>query len=633
MLHIPKSSNYTTSSIRAKLKPRNSQASGLPQRIRIWEVDDDEHESQGKNILQLSHPLLRSLESINGSLKRFDQIHSQLILHGLFQHPLAAGRAVKNLAHSPSCIPHAVSFFSHLDSPDAFIANTVLRALLNFDLPEVALQFYHHRVLGKYVRPNHYTFPLLAKISALLESIQDGEKAHGSTVKLGLESHLFVQNSFIHMYFSFGKVESANKLFSDRFEEDLVTWNSMVDGYAKNRLVSLARKVFDEMPERDLVSWNAMIAGYMGIGEVDNAEELFVAMPVRDIVSWNSMVDGYAKMDKVNVAREVFDRMPNRNLVSWNTILAMYARVKNYYECLKLFDRMIDTKESKPNGATLVSVLTACANVCNLKKGKWIHSYIRENKNIELDVLLGTALLTMYAKCGIMNSAKEIFDEMPEKNVVTWNSMIIGYAMHGKVAEAFETFFQMEEKGSRPNDKTFICILSACTHAGMVFEGWWCFDLMRRIYKIEPQVEHYGCMVDLLGRAGLLKDSEDLIERIPSEPAPALWGALLSACKKHSDIGLGEMVAKQLLKLEPQDMGPYVLLSNIYAAEGRWEDVDEVRSMMKQNVLQKTTGFSSVDLNQLDLKPLMGGSSHHKKRIVFSMLSEIGVRMKSFLGT
>ncbi|XP_068635711.1 pentatricopeptide repeat-containing protein At4g18840-like [Aristolochia californica] len=626
----PNASN-TVSSLCAILKPRKPQASRLPQRIRIWE-EDDGYAAEG-NTLKLSHPLLRILESFHGNLKQFDQIHSQLVLSGLFQQPLAAGRAVKNLVHSPSCLLRAVSIFSHLDYPDAFIANTILRALLNFDLPEVALHFYHHQVQSKNVQPNHYTFPLLAKISTQLESTQEGEKTHGLTVKLGLESHLFVQNSFIHMYFSFGKIESASKLFSDRFEEDLVTWNSMVDGYAKNGLVSVARKTFDEMPERDLVSWNAMIAGYMGVGEVESAEELFVAMPVRDIVSWNSMIDGYAKTGKVKVAREVFDRMPNRNLVSWNTILALYARVKNYYECLKLFDRMIVTREAKPNGATLVSVLTACANVGNLEKGKWVHSYIRDNRNIELDVLLGTALLTMYAKCGIMDSAREVFNEMPVKSVVTWNSMIMGHAMHGKAAEAFEMFFEMEERGPRPNEKTFICILSACTHAGMVLEGWWCFDLMHRVYKLEPQIEHYGCMVDLLGRAGFLKDSKDLIEKISIEPAPALWGALLSACKKHSNCELGEIVAKQLIKLEPLDMGPYVLLSNIYAAEGRWDDVEKVRSMMKENALLKTTGFSVVDLGGFHLKPLMEGDSHHKKRIIFSMLSEMGVRMKSILGT
>ncbi|XP_058086024.1 putative pentatricopeptide repeat-containing protein At5g37570 [Magnolia sinica] len=594
---------------------------------RIWREEEDEC-TDGVRTLKLSHPILRILESSTGTISEFNQIHAQLIVSGLSQHSLSAGRAIKKLCNSPSSLGHAVSLFLHLDTPDAFVCNTIIRSFLKFNGPDKALSFYHRQMLEKDVPPNHYTFPLLVKICADLGSIQEGEKTHARIAKLGLESDLFVQNSLIHMYFSFGRIKSACRVFDASCESDMVTWNSMVDGYAKNGRIDDARQIFDEMPERDVVSWNAMIAGYAATGDLKSAKELFGAMPVRDVVSWNSMIDGYAKIGEASLARELFDQMPDRNVVTWNTMLALCVRSKDYRECLRLFDMMMVEGETEPNEATLVSVLTACANLGMLDRGKWVHSYLRENRKIEHDVLLLTALLTMYAKCGDMDSAREIFEKMPERSVVSWNSMIMGYAMHGHGEKALEVFLEMEKRGLMPNDVTFICVLCACAHGGMVLEGWWYFDLMRRVYKIEPKVEHYGCMVDLLSRAGLLRDSEELIKKMPMEPAPALWGALLSACKTYSDCKLGEIVGKRLIELEPSDVGPYVLLSNIYAAEDRWDDVEKVRKMMKEKGLQKTAGLSLVDLSGPDSMSFMQETSAHKKSMVYSMLSEMGNQMK-----
>ncbi|KAF9626395.1 hypothetical protein IFM89_033214 [Coptis chinensis] len=282
------------------------------------------------------------------------------------------------------------------------------------------------------------------------------------------------------------------------------------------------------------------------------------------------MVDEYARIGNVSVACELFDQMRSRNVVSWNTMLALYARNKDNAECLRLFDRMMQEGEVKLNEATLVSVLIACANMGKIDRGKWIHSYIEENERIEPNVLLSTLLLTMYAKCGAMDLAREAFSEMRERSVVSWNCMIMGYGVDGYGEKALEMFLEMEKSGETPNGATFVCVLSVCTHARMVLEGWWYFDLMKRVDKIERKVEYYGSMVDLLGRAGLMEDSEKLIQKMPMEAGPALWGALLSACDTHSNFELGEIVAKRLIELEPRDVRPYVLLSNIYAREGKW---------------------------------------------------------------
>ncbi|XP_057968024.1 pentatricopeptide repeat-containing protein At3g29230-like [Malania oleifera] len=597
---------------------------------RIWTDNEDdplEVDLQGYCILNLNHPFLRSLDSCSGTMREFNQIQSQLIVSGIFQHPLATSRAVKKLCASPITAKHALSLFDSLEEPDAFICNTIMRSLVNFNDPHVALTFYYQQMVGKGVLPNHYTFPLVVKISAELGLVWVGEKNHALILKYGLNLDLFVRNSLIHMYSVCGRIGAARVLFDACSQSDLVTWNSMIDGYVKNGEVGLARELFDEMWGRDIFSWNSMLAGYVGIEDMKTAKNLFERMPFRDVVSWNCMIDGYARIGDIAGAHELFNCMPVQNVVSWNTMLALYVRFKDYDQCLRLFDRMKEG-DVMPNEATLVSVLTACANLGRLDEGKWVHSYINNNRKIKPDVLLSTALLTMYAKCGAMDFASNVFKEMPEKSVVSWNSMIMGYGMHGHGKKALEVFLEMEKSGTMPNTATFVCILCACTHAGMVLEGWWYFSRMCQKYKIEPNTEHYGCMVDLLARAGLMKNSEEIITEMPMEAGPVLWGALLSACRTHSNLELGVIVAKRLIDLKQGDIGPYVLLSNMYAAEGKWDGVESVRKMIKEKGLQKAAGRSIVHIGDSGSEYDLESDSVHKKIMVYSMLTEMGAQMK-----
>lgn len=439
-------------------------------------------------------------------------------------------------------------------------------------------------------------------------------------------------NAMIAGYAAAGDAAAAKELFLAMPDKDIVSWNTMISGHARIGDVKVARELFDKMPNRDRFTWNAVIAGYAGIGDMCAAKELFLAMPDKDIVSWNAMISGYAKIGDATAAREHFDEMPERNSVSWNVILALYARLKKYRDCLRLFDSMMAVGDVKPNEAIFVSVLTACANLGELERGKWVHSLITDRcKNIELDVLLSTALLTMYAKCGVMDSAREVFDSMEERSVVSWNSMIRGYGLHGEGKKALDLFMEMEKRRINPNEKTFVCILSSCAHNGMVFEGWWCFDRMIWFYNIEPKVEHFGCMMDLLARAGLLKDSEELMKKLNLEGSPALLGPLMSASTNYCNWKLGEFVGKKLIEMKPQDIGPYVLLSNMYAAEGRWDDVEKLRGVIREKGLEKDLGFSLVGVDESESYSVGEEKviSEGKKSMVFSMLSEMGAHLKS----
>ncbi|KAF8661390.1 hypothetical protein HU200_057057 [Digitaria exilis] len=437
-------------------------------------------------------------------------------------------------------------------------------------------------------------------------------------------------NTLLRACLRMGLLADARRLFDEMPERDLVSYNSMLSGYAAEGDMVGARELFDEMPEKDVVTWNSMLAGYTQRGDMDSAKETFDAMPVRDVVSWNSMLDGFAQAGDVRMARMVFDGMPRKSVVSWNVVLALYAKVKDWRECLRLFDAMMAMGGNIPNEKTFVSVLTACGNLGEIERGKWVHGLIRERwERLVPDVLLLTALLTMYAKCGLMGTAKEIFDSMSERSVASWNSMIIGYGLHGHSEKALELFMEMEKNGPQPNETTFICTLSSCAHGGLVLEGWWCFDRMVRFYNIEPKAEHFGCMMDLLGRAGLLRDPEELIRSLQAKVSPALWGALISASRTHDSSKLGEFVGKKLIEMRPTEFSSYVLLSNIYAAEGRWDDVEKVRKLMKEKVVEKDVGTSLVGSSDPDPHPVVEeGILFQQNSMMLSMLGEMGVHVK-----
>ncbi|KAL4186266.1 hypothetical protein AMTRI_Chr09g32990 [Amborella trichopoda] len=555
------------------------------------------------------YPIISLIDTC-GSLTEFHQIHALMLVCGLSNDAFAASRAVQFLASVPSDGPdRAILVFTHTPEPDAFTCNTIIKSLIKNNSLKKALKFYYHHMLEREIQPNHCTFPLLVKISSELKWVLEGEKNHCWVLKLGLEWDLYVRNSLVHMYSIFGNLMAARRLFDTSLELDIVSYNSMVDGYAKNGEVALAREMFDEMPQRNMVSWNSMVNGYCVVGDMEAAVNLFQMMPVRNEVSWNAMINGYAKQENFFQAKDLFDRMPKRNLVSWNTMIALCIRTKNYEAGLKLFDEMC-AFGLRPNEATLVSVLCACAHTGELNRGKWVHSYINENKSeIEFDALLGTALLTMYAKCGSIEDSRKVFNEMPEKNVVSWNAIIGAYATNGGGQKALDMFTEMQKMGVKPNQATFICVLSACTRAGLVVEGCWYFDLMSRTYGIEPKVEHCGCMIVLLRRAGLLCDFKELIGQMPME--------------------LGERIAKRVIDMEPQNIGPYLLLSHIYAANGRWDDVEKVRRMIKNRVSEEKPGCSLVEVDRFGVNSIVGDGLVHKTSMMYSMLAEVATHMKS----
>ncbi|CAA7406681.1 unnamed protein product [Spirodela intermedia] len=341
-----------------------------------------------------------------------------------------------------------------------------------------------------------------------------------------------------------------------------------------------------------------------------------------------ALVNFYANSGSIDTARHLFDRCRRRDVALWNALIRGYAQSCRFSEAVQVFRRMQDDSDRiRGDEITTLSVVSACAHLGALDLGRWIHSYIGKNQ-MRLTVNLGTALINMYAKCGEIEAAFSMFDEMPHKDVRTWSVMIGGLAIHGHAREALLLFTEMKTMGVTPDSVTFTGVLSACSHAGLVREGLRILEEMKTIHGVSPTIEHYGCAVDLLGRAGRLEKALELIKGIPMDLDVVLWGALLIACRAHRNLEMGEMAAKEMLQLDPQNAGALVFLSNAYASVGRWDKVEETRETMKERRIQKPPGSSSVEVGGIVHEFTSGDPSHPEMNQIYAMLDEIS-RLRS----
>lgn len=335
----------------------------------------------------------------------------------------------------------------------------------------------------------------------------------------------------------------------------------------------------------------------------------------------------YTKRGEVEVARELFDESPVKDRGIWGAMISGYVQNNCFKEGLVLF-RLMQLENLEADEAVLVSVLCACAQLGALDVGLWIHGYV-ERVRLPLGVRLGTALADMYLKCGSLGLARKVFHEMPERDSVSWNAMIMGLGTHGDGKGAFELFEEMQEAGFHPDDVTFIAIFTACNHSGMVYEGLREFGRMRDVYGIEPKGEHFGCVVDFLGRAGLFEEAMGIIRRIPASTGPLeeaiAWRALLSACWNHGETQLAEVAAERLVRLE-QHSGVFVLLSNIYAADGKYNDARRIRNMMKHRGVEKTPGCSSIEVNGSVHEFVAGEKTHPQMEEIYGILVKMNAQ-------
>ncbi|XP_041000046.1 pentatricopeptide repeat-containing protein At5g66520-like [Juglans microcarpa x Juglans regia] len=498
------------------------------------------------------------------SMSQLKQYHSQLIRLGLSADNDAMGRVVRFCAISKN--------------GDLRYALQVFDTILHPDtfIYNTIMRGYlqcqlprhcvllYSQMLHESVTPNGFTLPTVIRACSDDNAIEEGKQVHAHVVKFGFEADVYSQNNLIYMYVTFQSLEKA-------------------------------RMVFDKMLVRNVVSWTGLISGYSRWGFVDEAFEVFKLMRERNSVSWNAMIAAYVQSCRFHEAFALFDRMRAEKVV---------------------LDKFV-----------AASMLSACTGLGALEQGKWIHGYI-DKSGIELDSKLAATIIDMYCKCGCLGTAFEVFNGLPHKGISSWNCMIRGLAMHGKGESAIQLFKEMEREMVAPDNITFVNLLSACAHSGLVEEGRHYFHHMVEVHGIEPRREHFGCMVDILGRAGMLEEARKLINDMPMSPDASVLGALFGACKIHGNVKLGEEVGKRVIELEPNNSGRYVLLANLYANAGRWEDVANVRKLMNDRGVKKVPGVSMIELEGVLNEFIAGERAHPQAAEIYAKVDEMLERIR-----
>ncbi|KAK9271618.1 hypothetical protein L1049_001981 [Liquidambar formosana] len=492
------------------------------------------------------------------------------------------------------------------------------------------------------LKPNRSSFPCTIKSCSALFDLLSGKQAHQQALVFGFESDIFVSSALVDMYSKCGQLKDARTLFDEIPHRNVVSWTSMITGYVQNEEAHEALLLFKEFlieeseNEGDgevfidsiaMVSVLSACSRVSGKSITEGVHGFLVKRGFEgDVGVGNTLIDAYAKCGELVVSGKLFDGMTEKDVVSWNSMIALYAQNGLSTEALDVFYAMLKDGDVNYNAVTLSAVLLACAHSGALQAGKCIHDQVIK-MGLEENVFVGTSIIDMYCKCGKVEMARKAFKRMKEKNVKSWTAMVAGYGMHGRAKEALEVFYEMRKAGVKPNYITFVSVLAACSHAGLLEEGWHWFKTMNHEFNIEPGVEHYGCMVDLLGRAGYLNDAYDLIKGMKVRPDFVVWGALLGACRIHKNVELGEISAKKLFELDPKNCGYYVLLSNIYADAGRWEDVERMRVFIKNCGLAKPPGFSLVEVKGKVHVFLVGDKEHPQHEKIYEYLEKLLVKL------
>ncbi|XP_057841861.2 pentatricopeptide repeat-containing protein At3g22690 [Cryptomeria japonica] len=554
--------------------------------------------------------------------------------------------------------------FDQMPERDVCAWTTMIAAYAKHGPAEEALKLFDNmKQIG--VMPNGFTFASIVSACASLVSLEKGEEIHEEIRRCGFECHVPVANALLDMYVKCERLDRARRVFDEMAHRNVVSWSAMIAGYAAQGEPEEALGLFGRMqlmgirPNQftfasvlpactrfgslekgmeihlgiirggfcsNVIVMTALVDMYAKCGSMEKARELFDGMQERTVVSWNVMIAGYAHNGLVDKAMEVFNEMPQQDLLSWNSMIAGLALNGKRDKALKLYQQM-QLAGLRPDSMTFTGILPVCANFAALEQGREIHEKIIRN-GLHSHVNVANALIDMYGKCGTIQKARYLFDKMHHRDVVSWTAMITGYSMHGCGKEALELLEQMKTSGVKPNEVTFVCVLSACSHAGLVDEGYQCFKDMSEFYKIIPRMEHYSCMVDLLGRAGRLDEARDFINQMPVQPKAAVWKSLLSACRLYNNIELGEWAAEHVFELDWKNAAPYVLLSNMYAVAGRWDTIERVRRMMKDRGIQKTPGCSWIEVNKEVHNFIGGDRSHPEIHKIYTKLEILSREMK-----
>ncbi|KAJ7514986.1 hypothetical protein O6H91_23G067500 [Diphasiastrum complanatum] len=484
------------------------------------------------------------------------------------------------------------------------------------------------------VKPDKVIFVSVLNACISCDALQEGKRIHACIVDRGWEKDVIVGTALFQMYSKCGSLEDARRIFSAIVEKDVITWTAMITTYTHYGDDKAALQLFSEMQQKGVkpnkVTYISILnacATPLALPQGRLIHSKIVAEGFEsDVVVGTALLQMYAKCGSLEDSWKIFKAMPTRNVITWNALITANVHRQYGESALSLFKQM-EEEGIGPDKVTFVSILDACAILGFLAEGKRIHAQIL-GLGLESDVMLGTALISMYGKCGTFEEARWMFEKVSNRDTICWTSMIATCTQHGYDREALQLFGQMQSNGMKPDEVAFLGVLSACSHAGFVDDGWHYFHSMKEDAKIIPQAEHYGCMVDLYGRAGLLDEAQAIVCTLPFQANAVVWMSFLGACRVHQDVKRGRLAAEHLLELEPQTSSPYVVLSNTYAATGKWENVEKVRKAMIDRRVKKQPGRSSIEINDKIHEFIVGDRSHPEVVEIYAELERLNTEMK-----
>ena len=567
-----------------------------------------------------------------GALEWVKDVHRH-ILEGGYDSDVRVGNALVHMYAKSGSIEDAAVVFDRMKERNLITWTVMIGAYAAGGRGFEAYDLYL-KMKAEGFQPDAVTYMSLLNDCASTGALEWVKDVHRHILEGGYELDVRVGNALVHMYAKSGSIEDAALVFYRMKERNLITWTVMIGANAGSgrgmEAYDLYLKMIEEGFQPNAVTYVSLLNACASTGALEWVKDvnrhILEGGHESDVRVGSALVHMYAKSGSIADARMVFDRMKERDLITWTVMIGAYAGSGRGMEAYDLYLRMKE-EGFQPSVVTYVSLLNDCGSAGALEWVKDVHRHILEEGH-ESDVRVGNALVHMFAKSGSIEDAQLVFERMEECDVMTWNIMIGGLGQHGRGQDALELFRKLKAVGLEPDACSFVALLSACSHAGLVDEGWQLFCAMKD-YGVEPTVVHYTCMVDLLGRAGLLEETKRFISSMPVEADAGTWGALLGACRTYGNVELGELAAKEVLKLEPAGASPYVLLSNIYAAAGQWDQVSFIRHMMQERGIRKEPGVSWIEISNKVHRFVVGDRSHPEAKKIYDVLNNLSMKLKA----
>ncbi|KAI4344454.1 hypothetical protein L6164_011680 [Bauhinia variegata] len=525
-------------------------------------------------------------------------LHAAVFRKGL-QSDVFISNHVLNLYAKCGYISHARQVFDEMPRRNLVSWSAMISGYDQFGEYWMALELFSQlRVV-----PNEYIFASVVSSCASLAAFQLGREIHAQSLKCGHASISFVSNSLISLYMKCGRCSDALSVYANVLEPNSISYNALITGFIENHKPEKGFQMFKLMLQQGVVPDRFTFVGLLGFcaesGDLRTGMSLHCQTIKLELDSssliGNVIMTIYSKSNSIEEVERAFRLIKDKDVISWNTLITAYSRCDDQARGMRIFREMMHECTIRPDDFTYASIIAVCAEQASICCGKQIHAYLIRTRP-HRDVGVGNALVSMYAKCGSIQYAHDVFSRMSHRSLISWNTMIAGFANHGLGERAIEIFEMMQVMGVKPDSVTFVGLLVACNHAGLVGKGEFYFDSMEEAYGISPNVEHFSCLIDMLGRAGGLSWAEEYIKKFNYGNDPVILGSLLSACRLHGNIIIGERVARQLLQVHPVTTSPYVLLSNLYASDDMWNDVANARKMLKGSGLRKEPGYSLVEV-------------------------------------